>query len=101
MALDLEDKTTNNNDLTNSGGAETADTPFAQSTGAVDLESLEIDLLYTADSASLSITSDITIEAWVNLESNPTLGSVFGIVCKQLTNTTGQSYSFFFNHGDF
>src|SRR3990167_4196700 len=100
MALDTEDKTTNNNDLTNSGGAETADTPFAQSTGAVDLESLETDFLYAADSASLSIISDITIEAWINMESTPIPGNVMAVAAKLNQATNQRSYALFLYNDD-
>ena len=70
MALVLTDQTINLNDLTNSGGAEyTADTPYAAITEAVDLELTDGDYLYAADSTSLSISGDMTIEAWIKPES--------------------------------
>lgn len=76
MALDLNDKTSNGNTLTNDGGAEvTASLPFAQSTEAVDLEAGETDFLYADDSASLSPTAAMTVAMWVKLESTPSAGN--------------------------
>lgn len=69
MAIDLNDKTGNGNTLTNNGAAESADTPFAASTISIDLERDESDFLTAADSASLSITGNLTVECWVKAES--------------------------------
>lgn len=75
MAIDLADKTSNGNTLTNVGATEvTTALPFAASTIAVDLELTEVDYLHAADSASLSITGNLTIEMWVKLESIPSNG---------------------------
>lgn len=99
MAIDLNDKTANGNTLTNNGGTEyTADTPFAESTIAVNLELSESDYLAAVDSASLSFTGDFTIEAWVKIEQLPsTAGSRFIIVGKD-NGSTERSYFFRLDH---
>ena len=73
MAIDLEDKSTNSNTLTNNGAAESGDTPFGASTISVDLELGDSDYLTAVDSASLSITGDISIEFWLKLEQLPSV----------------------------
>jgi hypothetical protein len=94
MAIDLEDKSTNSNTLTNSGAAEyTADTPFAASTMAVDLDTVDDDYLYAADSASLSVTGDFTAEAWVKRSSDSS-GEYPNILSKYDTGLNKRSFSF-------
>lgn len=83
MAIDLNDKTANGNNLTNNGAAEVSSgLPFAQSQTAVDLESTETDYLEAADSASLSITGNMTLECWVNFESTPASGNFMWFLSK-------------------
>lgn len=66
MALDLLDKTTNGNDLTNSGVSENiTDTPFVESTISAEFVKIENDYLFASDSPTLSPTNDFTIEVWV------------------------------------
>lgn len=75
MALDLNDKTSNGNNLTNVNTAteNTADLPFAtNNVRTVDLETSSSQYLKAADSASLSLTGDMTIECWIKFESIPT-----------------------------
>ena len=93
MALLLTDQTANGNTLTNNGAAETADTPFAASTAAADLESSESDNLSAADSASLSLVGDFTFECWVKWESLPASGSFMAFLGKWQV-ATNKSYSF-------
>lgn len=71
MALDLNDKTSNGNNLTNNNGITevTSSLPFAQSTSAADLESTSSQFFSASDSASLSITSDLTLEGWFKFET--------------------------------
>ena len=98
MAIDLTDKTSNGNDLTNSGAAEyTADTPFAASTITADLELTESDYLYAVDSASLSITGDLSLECWVKFEALPAASGFACFVSKYEDNTgVDDSRSYFF-----
>jgi len=111
MAINLLDITSNNNDLTNSGGAEyTADTPFAGSTIAVDLEATESDYLSITDAnqTGLDITGDITIEGWFKVESQPGTDSWFGLVSKRATSNysynlyyyESSGYGFCFRYSD-
>jgi hypothetical protein len=95
MAIDLNDKTANGNTLTNDGAAEVAGL-YAGSTTACDLELTETDYLYAADSASLSITGNLTIELWVKLESAPADGSNYCLVEK--FNATGNQRSYAFRY---
>lgn len=83
MAIDLNDKTANGNNLTNNSGAEiTASLPFAASTIAVDLESSTPAYMTAADSASLSLTGDLSLETWVKFESTPASGDSMYILSK-------------------
>lgn len=102
MALDLNDKTANGNNLTNSGAAEViTDLPFPQSAIAADLEADDSDYLYAADSASLSITGNLTIELWVKFESLPSSGNTMELIPKYDDQSGNQrSWRFFlFNDG--
>lgn len=100
MALDLNDKTSSGNTLTNVNTVteETASLPFAQSTSAADFERSSSQYLYAADSASLSITGDFTLEMWVKFESLPTpaSGDVWTFFSKYRTDTANRSYLWFF-----
>jgi len=99
MALDLNDKSGNGNTLTNNGSTggatEGASTPFAASTVSADLELSNSDYLNAADSTSLSITSDITIECWVNLEAHVAVGDFAFMVSKW---DDGGERSYFFRY---
>src|SRR3990167_7014952 len=102
MAIYLKDITSNHNDLTNNGAGEiTSGLPFSESAIAVDLELTDGDYLSAADSASLSIADDITIEAWVKLEQLPsTAASDFTIVSKWGVTDDKRSYRFFIENAD-
>lgn len=97
MAIDLLDHTVNNNDLTNSGAAESADTPFASSSTSADLEASEGDYLSAIDSASLSFTGDFTLECWVKLESQPGFGLTYSLITKDAPGVS-RSFDFFYDH---
>lgn len=56
-------------------------------TQSLDLERSSNQQASAADSASLSITGDITIEGWVNPESLPSSGTVWGLFTKDDLNT--------------
>lgn len=77
MALVLTDRTANGNDLTNVNGATevTTNLPFTPNTSAADLEDSSSQYFSAADSASLSFTSDFTVELWVKLETVDAGGS--------------------------
>ena len=104
MAIDLADKTSNGNDLTNAGATEvTSGLPFAASTIAIDLEnsSTETNNMYADDSASLSITGDITVEAWIKPESLVPGGRNYTILAKHDTGSgDGISYIFIMNSSE-
>ncbi len=69
-SFSLNDATTNGNNLTNHGATEwVTDFPFSTSTEAVRLSSGSSQYLSASDSASLHITGDITLEAWVRLDT--------------------------------
>src|SRR3990167_8813372 len=94
MALNLLDITSNNNDLTNVDATEyTSDFPFAQSTEAVDLSGSS-QYLYAADSTSLSITGDLTIEGWVKLD---VVNQSRNFVAKRNPTTNQRSYGLGFS----
>lgn len=95
MAINLLDITSNNNDLTNVNSATevTTSLPFADSSIAVDLEANSTQYLSAEDSASLSITGDITIELWVKHESLPAASGYMTYVTKYNVSE-GYSYAF-------
>jgi hypothetical protein len=83
MALDLTDKTANGNTLTNHGATEvTTSLPFAQSTEAVDLVAASSQYLGAADSATLDITGNLTIECWVKFSSTTPADTIWTLVGK-------------------
>lgn len=72
MAIDLTDKTSNGNNLTNVNATEvTASLPFAASKIAVDTETTNSAYLYAADSVSLSLNATFTLAGWFKFESFP------------------------------
>jgi hypothetical protein len=112
MSIDLNDKTANGNTLTNVNGTEvTADLPFPASTIAVDLEASSSQYLHAADSASLSVTGNLTLECWVKFESLPGNGVVSNYVAKAdnggnfsfswgIHNDSGTYYHYFVGSSD-
>src|SRR3990167_1784828 len=100
MAIDLLYKTSNANNLTNNGAAEwTSSLPFGSpNTTAIAAVSAESDYLQAADSASLSLTGDCTIECWVLRDST---GAFMALVAKDDGAASGQrSYRIAFLAGD-
>lgn len=93
MAINLLDITTNNNDLTNNGGATevTSSLPFAQSTIAVDLESTSSQYLSIADASQtgLDFSTTFTLEAWVKFESLPSSSTMVILSKYNRADTTG------------
>ena len=65
-------------------------------TGAIKLARASSQYLSSADSASLSITGDLTIEAWLNPASNPTSGQVYAIVSKYDDSGANNQHSYYF-----
>lgn len=53
---------------------------------SIDLERSSSQYLSATDSTSLSITGDLTVEAWIRLESLPASGEVYPIICKSASN---------------
>lgn len=94
MALYLIDKTANAIELTNSSVVETSTTPFAASTVAADFEAGSSSYLTVADNAPLSITGDLTIECWLNLESVLGDGESVGLAVKY-GSAGNRSYAFY------
>ena len=93
MALNLLDITANNNDLTNVNTVTevTVDLPFGASTSAADFERDSSQKFTAADSVSLSITGNLTLETWVKFESIGSEGYV-GLVAKGTNDTARRSY---------
>ena len=95
MALDLLDKSGNGNNLTNSGAAEqTASLPFSTNGNVrtAALVAAESDYLSAADSASLSITGNMTLMTWVNFDSLPADGNQMAPLAKWTTTGNQRSY---------
>jgi len=68
-------------------------------TYSVDLEASSSQYMYAADSASLSITGDISIEAFVRFESLPSSGNSYVIVMKGQDDGVNE-ISYFFLYTD-
>lgn len=96
MALDLNDKTSNGNNLTNNNSATeyTTSLPFSQSTSAVAFASASSQYLSAADSASLDLATTGTIEFWINFASTPSSGTAFVLIAKD-NQSTQRSFSIF------
>lgn len=72
------DKSSNGNNLTNSGTTDwTTDTPIASSSHAIKAVAASQQFLYAPDSPSLSVTGSLTVEEWVKFDSLPSTGEVF------------------------
>jgi large repetitive protein len=92
--MDLNDTTSNNNDLTNYGAsAVTTSLPFGGSTKAADLEAVQGSYLTAPDSASLSATSNLTLETWIKFESLPSSGNVMQLISKNYDSGNQRSYA--------
>ena len=63
-------------------------------THSADLESSSSQYWSIADNASLSITGDLTIEFWINLESAPGTNAAFSLVGKWIDVSDEHSYLF-------
>lgn len=97
MALDLNDKTSNGNTLTNVNTVteETSSLPFLQSTSAASFASASSQTLTANDSATLSVTGAITVEFWVNFTTTPGTNTDMNLVSKwdnEGTGLTSRSY---------
>lgn len=80
MALYLNDKTANGNNLTNVGAVEVAG--LGGTTIAADLEASSGHYLYASDSASLSLSGNFTLELRVKAESFPSAGNTQWLLVK-------------------
>ena len=96
MALDLTDQTANGNNLTNVNICTdvTSNLPFAQSSHAAGLASASSQYLYAGDSASLSITGDLTFELLVKFTSLPTGGNAWFFSKSRDDGVNDRSYYF-------
>lgn len=96
---DYLDTTTNNNDLTSSGSPIFSPDPAFDAQGnrrSLDLELSSSQYASITDAAQtgLDITGDISIEAWINLESLPAAGTQASIIQKFLTTGNKRGYLF-------
>ena len=93
------DSTVNGNTATaTNGAAQVFD--IARSSGAMSFDGFD-DFLQAADSASLSLTGDLTIALWVNLTSVGGFGQWRGLVTKDPPGSgTAGPYQFWFNQND-
>lgn len=67
-------------------------------TKSLDLESSSSQYASRADEAAISITGNLSIEAWVNFESLPANNTLVSIVAKYLETSSNRSYAFFFQN---
>lgn len=67
-------------------------------THTIDLERGSSQYLSCADSASLSITGDMTLELWVYLESAPSSGEIYEILNKYEETGNQQSYGLYYQN---
>lgn len=93
MALDLNDKTANGNNLTNVGVAEvTNDSPFSPDTSVGTWSSAGTNYMTTVDSASNSFTSNCSLEAWVKTASLPADGATMVVINKGIATASDRCY---------
>lgn len=100
MALDLNDKTSNGNNLTNSGGATEYTTTLPYATGntrAAAFAAASSQFMEANDTVANSITGDMTIICNVNFASLPGSGSRMGLLTK-LDVGAGISYGLFLHN---
>lgn len=94
-ALDLNDKTSNGNTLTNVNTAvDSGTTPFGSSTVSSGFYAPASQHFTIADSASLKPTGNFTIEFWVNLAAKPSSGNSLRLF--QSYNNNGSTAAGFF-----
>lgn len=67
---------------------------FAQAanTHSIDLERSSSQHLSVADDAALSITGNLTLEAWIKVEDAPTSGQAYSIISKYDPSTSDRGY---------
>src|SRR3990167_2725911 len=95
MALDLEDKTSNNNDLTNNSATEyTASFPFAASTEAVQVVGATPSNLTAGDHAANSFTNNFTLATWVRFTTLPTT-----TISELIWKSSAYTFLFHFSNG--
>ena len=95
----IRNSISNSHELRVGGIDFTFDHPFVASTKAADLDAFnDADYLWAADSASLSITGDISVEAWVRPFSLVPGGKNYLIVAKR-DDGTGDGESFHLKFG--
>ena len=91
----LNDRTSNGNNLTSTGvTAVTTSLPYSGSQQAGDFEASESDKLVAADSSSVSVTGNLTLETWVKLESLPSGGNLMDLISKFDDTSDERSYGF-------
>jgi len=83
------DSTANNNDGTDGGSMNAADLVAGMVDGAFDFDNTD-DLITVSDNASLDITAQLTVSAWVR---KPALSGVDGVIAKG-TSPTLMNYDF-------
>lgn len=94
MALDLNDKTSNGNNLTNNGATEyTASTPYSSILRAADLTT-PTKYLTATNSTSLQFTSAFTIMLWVHANSTPSSGNFWFLVDRYNADDTNSNFFF-------
>ena len=89
------DSTANANTLTNNGT-----TPYvaAKINNGADFELASSQSLSRADTASLSITGNISVAGWIKVESDPGADANYAIAVKW--NSVGDQRSYAFFYGD-
>src|SRR3990167_11306553 len=95
MALDLEDKTSNNNDLTNNSATEyTASFPYVESTEAVQVVGATPSNLTAGDHAANSFTNNFTLASLVRFTTLPTT-----TISELIWKSSAYTFLFHFSNG--
>lgn len=113
MALDLNDKTVNGNNLTNTGSVAewVTDFPFVACTEAVEFTDTNGKSLDANDNASLDLTTAVTIEFWAKRDAGAgvaaywisktgTDGTNYAVYEYDSAGATGGKWRFFYTSGD-
>ena len=100
MALDLNDKSGNGNNLTNVNTVAdiTTSLPFAASTHAAGFTTASSQRLEASDSTSLHPSTKYTLETWVKFSSLPASGGAMYLINKSSDNNAGGFYMSLYNN---
>jgi len=104
MSLNLNDKTSNGNNLTNSGATASSSVPFhaPNNSHSLDLEFSDSQYASITDASQtgLDITGNMTLEFWVKFESLPTTSTSTNYMVISKSVDSGNQRSYFLSYAN-